>query len=79
MQRKVTQYNIMYATTALNNDGTVSAVLHEVIVVAPNEKEVIKKARKQEGIKFDVLAVDTKDVMYQMDDETFFKYAVKVE
>lgn len=79
MQRKVTEYNIKYATTVLNDDGTVPAVLHEVIVVAPNEKEAIKKARKQEGIKFNVLAVDTKDVMYQMDDETFFKYATKVE
>lgn len=79
MQRKVTQYTIKYATTVLNDDGTLKAELHEVTVVAPNEKEAIKKARKQEGIKFDVLAVDTTDVLYQMDDETFFKYAVKVE
>ena len=79
MQRKVTQYNIKYATTVLNDDGTVSATLHTVEVIAPNEKVAMKKAYEKVGVKFEALAVDTAEVLYQMDDETFFKYAVKVE
>lgn len=78
MQRTVKATKFTYAKTTLNEDGQITAELATVEVPETDPKKAIKMAFKQVGT-FAPLKTETTETLYKLEDEIFFKYAVKVE
>lgn len=78
MQRTVKATKFTYASAELHEDGTFSTELRTVEVPETDEKKALKAAFKKVGT-FAPLKTETTETLYKLDDEIFFKYAVKVE
>lgn len=77
MQRTVKTTIFTYAKTTLNEKGEVQAELAKIEVAESDEKKALRKAVKQIGL-FAPLKTETKETLYKLDDDIFFKYAKPV-
>lgn len=78
MQRTVKATKFTYAKTTINEDGQISAELATIEVPETDHKKALKKAFKEVGT-FAPLKTETTETLYILDDDIFFKYAVKAE
>lgn len=76
MQRTVKSTVFTYAKNELTEKGEIRATLATIEVAETDEKKALKKAVKAVGM-FQPLKVETHEELYILDDEIFFKYAVK--
>jgi hypothetical protein len=77
MQRTVKATKFTYAKTELINGELVSE-LATIEVPETDHKKALKKAFKEVGT-FAPLKTETTENLYILDDEIFFRYAVKAE
>lgn len=77
MQRTVREYNFTFVRNYKENNQ-IKAEPIEILVREFDEKKAIKKAQKQLNSKSMPLEIKFKDVLYFMDDETFFNYATRM-
>lgn len=77
MQRTVKTTVFTYAKTTLTEKGEIKAELAKIEVAETDEKKALKKAVKEIGL-FQPLKTETKETLYVLDDEIFFKYAKPV-
>ena len=77
MQRTVKSTVFTYAKSTIE-DGQLKSELATVEVVETNEKKALKLAFKKVG-NFAPLKVETRERLYKLDDDIFFKYATVVE
>ncbi len=78
MQRTVKTTRFTYCVNEIDEKGAIASRLETVEVMETNEKKALKEAFKKVG-PFYPMKTETVESLYKMDDETFFKYAVKVE
>lgn len=78
MQRTVKATKFTYAKTTINEAGQITAELSTVEVPETDPKKAVKRAFKEVG-PFAPLKIETTETLYLLDDEIFFKYAVKAE
>ena len=78
MQRTVKATKFTYAVNEINEKGELTAKIATVEVPETDNKKALKKAFKEVG-PFTPLKVETTETLYILDDEIFFKYAVKAE
>ena len=78
MQRTIKTTRFTFAVNELDERGQLASHIETVEVMETNEKKALKEAFKRVG-PFRPLKTETVESLYKMDDETFFKYAVKVE
>lgn len=79
MQRTVKSTKFTYAVNTINEKGEITATLATVEIAETDTKKALKKAFKLVGTPFTPLKTETVETLYKLDDEIFFKYAVKVE
>ncbi len=78
MQRTVKATKFTYAVNEINEKGELTAKIATVEVPETDPKKALKKAFKEVGT-FAPLKTETTETLYILDDEIFFKYAVKAE
>lgn len=78
MQRTVKATKFTYAVTEVNEKGELTAKLAYVEVPETDEKKALRKAFKKVGT-FAPIKTEITETLYLLDDEIFFKYAVKAE
>lgn len=78
MQRTVKATKFTYAKTTINEAGQITAELATVEVPETDPKKALKKAFKEVGT-FAPLKTEITETLYLLDDDIFFKYAVKAE
>ena len=78
MQRTVKSTKFTYAVNELHENGEISTKLENIEIAEKDQKKALKQAFKKVGT-FAPLKVETTEALYILDDEIFFKYAVKAE
>ena len=78
MQRTVNGTKFHYVVNTIDENGVIASELKEIIVDDTNEKRAYKKAVKMVG-NFVPVKTEKVKALYKLDDEIFFKYAVKVD
>lgn len=78
MQRTVKGTKFTYVHNAISEDGSITCEVRTVEVPETDPKKALKKAFKEVGT-FAPLKTETTETLWVLDDETFFKYAHKVE
>ena len=77
MQRTVHGTKFTYVKSTLVN-GQIESKVETITVQEADEKKALKKAYKEVGA-FQPVMVEKVDALYYLDDDIFFKYAVKVD
>ena len=77
MQRTVHGTKFTYVKSTLVN-GQIESKVETITVQEADERKALKKAYKEVGA-FQPVLVEKVDALYYLDDEIFFKYAVKVD
>lgn len=78
MQRTVNGTKFHYVVNTIDENGVIASELKEIIVDDTNEKRAYKKAVKMVG-NFVPVKTEKVKALYRLDDETFFKYAERVD
>ena len=77
MQRTVHGTKFTYVKSTLVN-GQIESKVETITIQEADEQKALKKAYKEVGA-FQPVMVEKVDALYYLDDEIFFKYAVKVD
>lgn len=78
MQRTVKSTIITYAENHMNDDGNINTEVKTIEVNETAPKAVLRAAIKAVGHYIQPLKTETRERLYKLDDEIFFRYAVEV-
>lgn len=79
MQRTVYSTKFTYVDSKVNPDGTITANLATIEIPETDEKRAYKKARDILNHDFHPIITEKVSALWVLDDDIFFKYAVKQE